>query len=593
MSEARRAVLLGCSGGDLAGVPDDLATMRALLAGRGFTDVVALLEPTRAEVLAALRALIDRAARGDAAVVYYSGHGWRVDLPGGRRDGRPASFQGIAPADFSCSTAADFRGVLADELAALLDQLSEKTANVTAIFDCCHATGLTRGAALAAARERSMPVPWTVPAAEFHAALCAQGLLRERDDVEANPLAVRLYACRPHETAGEHPRESGGLLTRALAAALAECDRGPVVWEDLARRVDALVRQVRAGQHPVVVGPARRHLFSLDERALAGATACITRDGVRWIVGGALTDIRVGDAFVALPPVALDAAPTPRPALARLEVTAVDHQLARATGGPSTPLPDGATVVPVAWGSPRAAVVVDRPELAAAIAATGLLRAVAPADVADMPVIAALVAGPAGLELRTPAGVEIRGGLALAQARVVLANMARAATLRRLAGEALDPATHAFDLEWSAVDPPRALAAGDALAAAARISARVHNRGALPLYVTLLVAEADGHVRLLTTSEPGGLELLPGATYTLGERRRGGVAGVALGGPTARPGADVALVAAVLDQAVPLGAWETVERDDPTRGDVAALRPAGLPQHPVRATVAALDLRFA
>lgn len=592
MSEARRAVLLGCSGGDLAGVPGDLATMRSLLARHGFTDVVALLEPTRADVLAALRALIDRTARGDAVVVYYSGHGWRVDLPGGRRDGRPASFQGIAPADFSRSTAADFRGVLADELAALLDQLSERTANVTAVFDCCHATGLTRGA-VDTGRERSMPVPWTVPAAEFHAALRAQGLLRERDDVEANPLAVRLYACRPHETAGEDPRAPGGLLTRALAAALAECDHGAVVWEDLARRVDALVRQVRAGQHPVVVGPARRHLFSLDERALAGATACITRDGARWIVGGALTDIRVGDAFVAVPAVARDAAPTPRPALARLEVTAVDHQLARTTGGPSTPLPDGATVVPVAWGSPRAAVVVDRPELAAAISATGLLRAVAAADVADLPVIAALVAGPAGLELRTPAGVEIRRGLALARARVVLANMARAATLRRLAGEALDPATHAFELEWSAGDPPRALAADDALPAAARICARVHNRGALPLYVTLLVAEADGHVRLLSTSEPGGRELLPGATYTLGERRLGGAQGVALGGPTARAGADVTLVAAMLEQAVPLGAWETVEHDDPTRGDDAALMPAELPQHPVRATVVALDLRFA
>jgi hypothetical protein len=342
----RRALLLGNPGDGLTGVHADIAAMSALLARHAFTAISPLIGGTRAEILAAIRDLIKNSEPGDAAVLYYSGHGWRLEVPGDRRrDGGLGEFQGISPADVARTTAGDFRGILADELTALTDELTEKTANVTVILDCCHATNIVRGGATPRAGVRATPVPWKLTHAEFVASLRAQGLARPRRDPEVNPLAVRLLACRPHQQAGEDPRAPGGLLTRALAAVLAECDHGELVWEDVGRRVDAWVRSIRPSQHPIVVGPARRYMFSLDVRATTGTTACVTRDDVVWISGGALLDHRPGDRFVALSPIP-DA-----PALARLEVTDVHHQLARATS--TRPLPDGATVQQVGWASPR------------------------------------------------------------------------------------------------------------------------------------------------------------------------------------------------------------------------------------------------
>ncbi len=74
----RRALLLGNPGEGLRGVDADIATMSALLARYAFTDVVTLVRGERAEILAEIRALVDRTDPGDAAVLYYSGHGWRV-----------------------------------------------------------------------------------------------------------------------------------------------------------------------------------------------------------------------------------------------------------------------------------------------------------------------------------------------------------------------------------------------------------------------------------------------------------------------------------------------------------------------------------
>lgn len=546
-----RALLLGCPDPNLIGVEADLAMMTRLLLRRGFTDLVTLMRGERAAILAALAALVERTTNGDAVVVYYTGHGWRADMPPGRSG--PRDFQGIAPADLQATTAADFRGILADELSEVLDDLTEKTANVTAIFDCCHATGVMRRRGEAAsAGVRALPVPWTIPADELFHELRTRGLARARRDPETNPLAVRLYACRPHETAGEDLEVPGGLLTRALERALAE--PGEHVWADIVRRVAALVVAIRPDQHPVVVGPARRLVFSLDTRAGDGACECFTRGGALWVSGGALTDVRVGDRFLAAA------------TRTRLEVVEVAVDRARVLGDASPD--DGATAVPVGWASPRAVVVVpaDLPRRALVVAALAAAGSLACAPCEELPIVGSLAVGDAGrLEIRDPDGTPVPideprdpahdDTLDRTCARLVA--MARAASLRRLTSAApLAPDTYPFTLEWALAAPRRPLTAGSAVPRGACITACVCNTGARTLYVILFAADAAGGVTLLTRSQPTGVELAEGGVYVLGEDRWHGCVGVPL--PDASPyPRRVGLVALVLSAGVSLGAWET------------------------------------
>jgi len=575
-----RALLLGCPDPGLRGVASDLEVMTRLVMRHGFTDIVTLYRGARVAILAALDALVARTAAGDAVVVFYSGHGWRVDLPQGR--GGPRDFQGIAPADLHATTLNDFRGVLADELSARIDELTARTANVTTIFDCCHATDISRSPTDVPVDVRVLPVPWTIPPAALFARLAEMGLARPRRDSENNPSAVQLLACRPHQEAGEDPTAPGGLLTRALDAVLAEPGASVFTWEDVVRRIDARVRAVRLNQEPVVVGPARRRVFTLEVAIRDATTACFTRDDTTWILGGALTDIRVGDRFVAEPPTS-----------GRLEVVAVHHQLAQATA--DLPLTDGATVRPSAWGSPRAAVDVpaDLPHRATVITRltdTGRLTCTPSAELATL---ATLTATARGLEIRDPAGAVIRTGLGLDEACTWLGCMARVSTLRRHTTVApLTHDDHAHELEWTRADPRQPLTAGMTLSADTRISARVHNRGRLPLYVTLFAAEAAGRITLLTRSQPAGVELTAGRTYNLGEDRYHGVRGVLLSTLPIPGPRRVALVAFVSSAGVPLGAWETSPLAD-IRSPAAPTATAAFPDHAVSYDVTVLDLLLA
>ncbi len=542
-----RALLLGCPDPGLLGVPADLAAMTDLLGRHGFTDVVALLRGDRVAILTALDALVARTTPGDAVVLYYSGHGWRYLLPEDR--GGPREFQGIAPADLHQTTRSDFRGILADELSDRVDRLTERTANVTTIFDCCHATDITRGQDDATG-VRTLPVPWTIPPDQLFALLQERGLARPRLDPEINPSAVQLFACRPDEEAGEDPVMPGGLLTRALVAALSGPNAAGLTWEEVVHRINAQIQRVRPHQHPAVAGPAHRLVFSLATRTLDGATACFSSQGALWLIGGTLTDIRAGDRFEALAPDS-----------ARVEVEAVHHQLARVRA--DRPISEGATVRPITWATPRASVDVAadlprRPAVVAALVESGLLTC---APCSGVPSIATLVASRAGLEIRRPDGALVATDLDLDATRVWLARMARAEVLASLTTAApLAPGDHSFDLEWSRAEPRQPLAAGASFRREASLTARIYNQGRLPVYVTLFAVEAAGRITLLTRSQPAGVEVLPGRTYHLGEDRYYGVRGVLLPGPPL-PGL-VTLVAFVLSAGVPLGAWETTLDED-------------------------------
>ena len=246
---ANRALLIGSQTGGLSGCHGDVALMAQVLGEWGFTSTIATEgDATRAAILAGYRALIDATEPGDAAVVYYSGHGGRFRNMTSINETTNAYWQFIVPTDMDASSATDFRGVLAEELRTLQLELSLKTDNVTTILDCCHSGLMSRDPAIVA---RFLNRPWpafepVVRARWDDANRALQAMLRSDgltpDDAESNQRAVRLVACLPTESAFEMPTPESdgthGLLTAgfALLARQARAEPAtPVTWDDLAR----------------------------------------------------------------------------------------------------------------------------------------------------------------------------------------------------------------------------------------------------------------------------------------------------------------------------------------------------------------------
>lgn len=687
----RRALLIGVETDGLVGVAADIAAMTGLLGRHGFTEVATLQDAAadRAGVLAAIRGLIARARPGDAVVLYYSGHGWRLERSGG---GPRRYFQGLAPWDLRATTRDDFRAILSVELAALLAELTEKTANVTAIFDCCHATGVMRGGSRGRPCVRAVPVPWTVDPPALLAALAAEGGALAERDAECNPHAIRVYAASPSQPAQEDPDPArpGGWLTKALVAILGEADGGELVWADIERRIVEWVRPRQPDQRPVVVGPTRRLLFREEQRSEHGATACVLRNDRPLLLGGAMIGLRAGDRFLVAPAGAARSS-------AELVVTTVASQFAAVTVQPAdAALPGGATARPIASGAARGAVELavppalrrclipvvtaggwlvvagaapaSAPPLAADLgpdepAASACVSASAPPRAADLgpgepasagapasapPLVARLVVGAAGLELRDPGGRPLRdpwrlpGGApeasTFAALRELCERLARAQALRELGSLApLEPPSYA--LAWYAVEAglrridlspetgemspgtadlrtidlspePGEMSLGPAdrtarerapgptaLVAGARVTAHVRNTGDVPLYVTHLVALADGEVTLLSRSQPTGFELDPGDEVWLGAPELAAVRGVPLAWPELLPRGGgprrACLRTIVSDTPVDLRAWETAPGRAITRGAVAPPPAAAGPLRAARYAVERLDLWLA
>src|SRR3954451_8056059 len=128
--------------------------MTGLLERRGFeVRLCAGGDATRAGILAAYERLISDVRDGDAALVYYSGHGGfarpgkaaaaqRVDDL--EITGPPPDLQFIVPVDYHESSETDFRGITAVELSVLLARLTERTHNATVVLDCCHSAHMSR-----------------------------------------------------------------------------------------------------------------------------------------------------------------------------------------------------------------------------------------------------------------------------------------------------------------------------------------------------------------------------------------------------------------------------------------------------------------
>jgi hypothetical protein len=302
----KRALVVGSEIQGLSGVEPDTLRVAEMLAKQGFNviDRRTKERATRAGILEGYDALIKDSKEGDAAVVYYSGHGFYARLA----EQGLRSWQCIAPTDFEDSSDADWRGITAWELSIKQEQLTKATRNVTVILDCCNSSLMSRDAAAQHAVARALPRPRTDGFAR-HLAMLRQVYGEDANATfgraSGNPNAVRLVACGETESSYEaHDPRTGrmqGVFTAALLEILEEVGETPISWAAIADAIRTRVLRRFPMQRPEVEGPQHRLLFSLAEQdGKAHVPVRVWRDGFQ-LSAGRLTGVTLGDVYGVMP----------------------------------------------------------------------------------------------------------------------------------------------------------------------------------------------------------------------------------------------------------------------------------------------------
>ena len=275
-----RALIIGSQTGGLTGVHSDVEVVDDALRGLGFTTTrIIEKDATYEGIVAHYRGLIEDTTSEDAAVVYYSGHGGRQRNALASDDPTaPTWLQYLVPTDIEDRADGRFHAVVAQELSLLQRQLTDKTPNVTTILDCCHSARMSRSAALLPkartpeAGEQISGFPWDDLRTRW------TEIQKEMGDrvgtVDANPLAVRLVACSPDESAYELAETTlggpHGALTSTLVPVLKSAGAASMTWRDVIDVVRATVMDLVPQQRPELEGPLHRVLFTVDERQETG-----------------------------------------------------------------------------------------------------------------------------------------------------------------------------------------------------------------------------------------------------------------------------------------------------------------------------------
>jgi hypothetical protein len=525
---AKRALLIGSQTYGLTGVNGDVALLAETLEDRGFAVEVRIDDDaTRAGIIAAYEQLIDETPSGstDSVVIYYSGHGGRTPLDGWeelQRQGRRSHLRYLVPFDMAASSETDFRGLLAEELSDLQRRLTARTENVTTILDCCHSGTMSRDADLMPkAAPRSFPFEAALP---LLTALEAEGGPAAHLD-DSNPLAVRVVACDPTQSAYERPSSLGGrhgALTEQLVLSLRELGDKQVTWRVLGNRIRRTITTSLPTQRPEVEGPADRLLFSLDTRAAANALPVEVADGAVRIDGARLFGVSVGDRY--------ELRSSDDASLGQAEVERIDDDAA-VLDTPREPESggsyEGAVAVPVRTSRTKAVQLDLEPTVRSTVeeklAASSMLHVAATDEAA-----VARIAGDEELTVLDSEGFAVQDrtftadGAGIGEAIALAERVARAERLRaldrgdaQLAGQ-VHVELRAHGGGGSGTDVRTVAASGERLYCGERISLQVTNNSDRDLYVGLFDIDTAYNITLLSSDEPAGWRVPAGQIKTVG-----------------------------------------------------------------------------
>ncbi len=271
----------------LRGCVNDVTRMRDLLAARlaGSMDrfaprLLANAQATRQGIIEAWRGHLGQAGPDDVALFYYSGHGSQEKAPPEFWDFEPDHLNETL---VCYDSRLDGGWDLADkELAQIISEVAANGPHLAVILDCCHAGSGTRDAEDVTARQERAH-PGVRPIASYIVTPQQVADLQGQHQGAASlamPWAaiasgrhILLAACRPEQRAKEtyFPGPGGlerrGAFSYYLQDTLQQGGAG-LSYRDLFKRVNALVQQRVADQHPQLEAsePA-----DLDQPFLGGA----------------------------------------------------------------------------------------------------------------------------------------------------------------------------------------------------------------------------------------------------------------------------------------------------------------------------------
>lgn len=492
----------------LRGCVNDAELMQSLVIEQfGFaTDDVELLcdaAATRDGVLAAFERLDARVGPDDGVLIFYAGHGSRIQLPDGRFG------EGLVTSD-SGRGALPNRDIADVELDAFIQRLNAKTPWITLIFDCCHSGSVTRedaGVRQVAPDERIQPEVL----ARFQAPRSAKG----QAFVTGQRRAVLLAACRADELAreGRDPATGRphGALTIALAGVLANL-RGRATWAEVIGAIAPRLSARHPRQHPLLEGRVDTAVFGFEHRDHAQALSVLARSGDQvTLSGGAVHGLTVGSAWRLVPTVT-DGAPE------IVTITSVTGVRAKATG---------ARAAQIGWRAVAEEQALPAPTLGVCVAAGA--PASLSAQIAQSPLLALETADAAEVTVRrvdeTLQAIGADGHFATrAQSLGAMADLV--ADLERLARyQALltMPFTDqnqalADSVTFEVLAPAPAAGGLQHIEAGERFDVRLRNLGDTTVYVSIVEFGLDRSIGLLLphaahlNHTPGGFPLEAGET---------------------------------------------------------------------------------
>ncbi|UBU08843.1 caspase family protein [Nonomuraea gerenzanensis] len=534
----RLALLAGAQTEGLTGVGTDVAAMADLLGRRGFE--IRRCEgdtATREGIIGAYERLIRDVREQDAVVFYFSGHGmYAATAEAGLPD-----VQFIVP--WGYGTAGNgFDGITDVELSVLQARLTSVTPNVTAIIDSCHAARMSRDPRL---RPKALahPVPAEVVAEHLHR-LSAEGWDLGQRHADANPLAVRLAACRRWQTAFEYTNAQGvttGVFTESLCLALQEAEEAEAAgtrasWQRIMKRAEERVLALAPGQRAHVEGNPWRLPFELGEETHEDLLdAERLPDGRIRLLGGHLLGVEPGDGYALITD--QDSVLTD---VTVSTVTGATSVAAVTSGSPPAGLPQRMRARLVRRELPRHAVRVHgsgpaADDMRAALDAAPHVR-LATAEAPAVLCTVEVSQEPGRIRLRDEVG-DLVGPKAASPEGIAatvgnVAKLARSATLRTLPSGAGDcELLVPYTVEWGRVSEgaPERLPDGGAVCYTGEpIYVRLRNDGDRPLYFWLFDLGITGGVTHITNADPYGLPLAGGSEYTVGHSPDTGLTGLRL-----------------------------------------------------------------
>ena len=271
---------------DLRGCENDVELMRATLLDKFnvLPENVKMLKNEQATrqgiILAIQRHLIEKTQTGDIVILHYSGHGSQmVDSSKDEIDGYDES---LVAHDSRTEGVFDISD---DEISGLLNQLTEKTKNVTFIFDSCHSGSAARGGnTVRMIKADTRPLP---PAESFAANTRGTGE-GETDFRQNGSDYVLISGCRATELSNEamFAGRRHGVMTWFLVQALRAANNHST-YKSVMDEVRAEATARYASQHPQLEGPGiNLAVFGTDRITTRPSVLVESVDGRRVKIGG-------------------------------------------------------------------------------------------------------------------------------------------------------------------------------------------------------------------------------------------------------------------------------------------------------------------